>query len=120
MDRRMDATRGELHLALALEVRPLSSNTIMSLARASDQWMPKGRIRNWSSRPGSVTVKVVVDAFLELVQRSPCEAQAASWTFASWTGSMRCLPMGRTADMVRSSPFRRHFTLQASCARPAD
>jgi hypothetical protein len=38
-------------------VFPDSSKMNMSLARASDQWMPKGRIMYWPWRPGTVTVK---------------------------------------------------------------
>ena len=48
--------------------RPASSKTIRSLARASDQCRPNGRMKYWPSRPGHRHREVVVDAFVELVQ----------------------------------------------------
>jgi hypothetical protein len=57
MDRRVDAARRKLDPAFALDGAADSSKTNMSLARASDQWMPKGRIMYWPWRPGTVTVK---------------------------------------------------------------
>src|SRR5579862_9122600 len=67
-------------------VLPDSSNTIMSRARASDQCRPKGRIRCWPSRPGTVTVK-----WLSMPSSSSCSTArrwaAARWIFAWVTGS---------------------------------
>src|SRR5471030_2559713 len=71
---------------LPSRVRPDSSKTNMSLARASDQCSPKGRIRYWPSRPGTVTVK-----WLSMPSSSSCSTAmrcaAARCTFASATGS---------------------------------
>src|SRR5688500_10854819 len=69
-------------------VTPLSSNTTMSVARASDQWKPNGRMRYWPGRPGTFTVK-----WLSMPSSSSCSvarrSAAARWTLASVTASLR-------------------------------
>src|SRR5690349_6574071 len=74
-------------LPVPSSVAPFSSKTTMSLARASDQCSPKGRIRYCPSRPGTVTVK-----WLSMPSSSSCSvasrSAAASWTLASVMASV--------------------------------
>src|SRR5688572_26283854 len=71
---------------LPSSVAPLSSNTTMSLDRASDQWSPNGRMRYCPSRPGTLTVK-----WLSMPSSSSCRvarrSAAARWTLAWVTAS---------------------------------